>query len=859
MQLPKHLHTRDSSDLRSVEDLMLYWIGQGWAVIPLKGKIPLTSNGIKDATRDPATVKAWAETWPSANIGGSCANRLVVDVDTRSGGAWPEDLPTTRKHYSGRGDGGGHMIYSLTEAQRMLGIKSGNAVLGDGVDIKTGTNSYVVLPGSIHPDTGKRYTEGADPIVQAPDDLVERLRAAGNIEGADNVRSLLSSLLGNPPAEGGRNEWLARVAGHYAKAYRTTPDLYWTHLRLAGSLTSPPMDASEITKVGDSMWNKETSGHPERDFMETISEDSGWLAPGDYCLMTAGQEGTGDNSQVVPVEFAQFDLKLQGILRDPEDDSLTYDLQMLVKSDRSEVPIAIEGSEFGDPRSLRRKLASRGGVLTGTERLVHRTPDWAGKLHLYVKSQDAPVMNRASHLGWCVDEQGYLTLDGVIDRHGSRDYSTTKPAPELRNRGAVQQQYGTSADLATAQDALARVMTFHDEEVTAMFGSWWAANWAKHIIMRHSSMFPVMAIEAASGTGKTTGFFSMMIGLSGSTVGEGHYTMPTLRNALSSNYNGITWVDDLADPASVHEMIRVLTAGGSLTKMDSNHNPQHFHLVGSLVLSGESLEVRNQKAMRERVVLLSPAPPTGRTSQIPGREGKSQWLDITELRQELRAFGGPQALAGHFAQAVMAMEDEIEQMCVTVRQDLLDGRNSDRAFALLVGARVLEYLLDPQRRSPAKREGGTVYAQVKRLLAQESPETAKARLEAGDTRGLMFLGDNTLTSSVLPTYFAEHSTIDSEMRSPVGFLKRGEDGIEVWFSPNRLAEWWADRHRGRVEIRVESADALIAQAQQVRSGQPELVEWGVRARVGRGKDAPVRRFWRITGYPAEVIHHRSLG
>lgn len=858
MRLPNHLQLCSDGD---VFDRFKYWATLGWAVIPLAGKTPLTTHGVKDATRDPSILREWADRWPDANIGGSCKGRLVIDVDVRSGGVWPEDLPKTRRHISGRGDGGGHLIYALTDQQRVLGIKSGTSVLGDGIDIKTGTNSYVVLPGSLHPDTGQPYTESADPIVHAPDELIERIQTASrSSDSGGQVRSMLSSLLANPPSEGGRNVWLNKVAGHYAKAYRTQPDLYWTHLKLAGSMTSPPMDAPEVAKTGDWAWNAETSGHPERDFMDTLSEDSGWLAPGDYCLMTAGQEGKGDATVTVPVEFAQFDLKLQGVLRDPEDDSLTYDLLMLVKQTRQEVPIAITGEEFGDPRTLRKKLATHGGILTGTERLVHRTPDWAGKLHLYVRSQEAPTMIRADHLGWNDTERGFLTLDGVIDGNGPRDYAEVKPNPELRRRGVARQHYGTAATPEFAREALGRALTFQDEDTTAMFGAWWAASLVKHLVLHHSSLFPVMAIEAASGTGKTTGFFSTMVGLSGSTAGEGHYTMPTLRNALSVNRNAITWVDDLDDPRSVHEMLRVLTAGGSLTKMNSNHEPVFFHLVGSLILSGESLGVRDQKALRERVVLLEPTPPTHRTSIIPGREGQPQWADVVELRNELDEIGGPQALAGHYLQAVAAAELELDAMMLRMRGTAYGlGRHGDVTYALLVGARVLEYLLDPVGASLANEDGKEIYARVAAIMARDSSPARKARLDSGNVDGPVLEGDNTLTTEVLPAYFADNGDFDTLYRTRRGFLKEDDDGgIEVWFSPRGIAEWWRKEHGGVIDVRVASADALVAQARQLRERVPDEVDAQARARVGRGKTAPVRTFWKLSGDVAKAVYLRSL-
>ena len=287
MKLPDGLAHFKPEDAESVEQLMLYWVGQGWSVFPLapRSKEPYAgTNGVKDATNDPAQIAAWAKKWPDANIGGSCAGKLVIDVDPRNGGKMPDGLPPTRQHFSGRGDGGVHLIYSLTDLQR---IKSGSNVLGEGVDVKTGANSYVVVPGSIHPDTGRKYTADEQPVVFVSDDLLKRIRTAqaSGGEGGGEVRSMLSSLLRNPPAEGGRNEWLAKICGHYAKKFRSQPDLYWTQVWAANQLLSikgRPLDEAEVDKTAKSIWNTETSGHPERDFLETLREEAGWLVSGDY-------------------------------------------------------------------------------------------------------------------------------------------------------------------------------------------------------------------------------------------------------------------------------------------------------------------------------------------------------------------------------------------------------------------------------------------------------------------------------------------------------------------------------------------------------------------------------------------------
>src|ERR687888_69220 len=52
-------------------------------------KHPRTQHGLKDATRDEATIRRWWDMWPLANIGlvtGPASGLLVLDIDPRHGG-----------------------------------------------------------------------------------------------------------------------------------------------------------------------------------------------------------------------------------------------------------------------------------------------------------------------------------------------------------------------------------------------------------------------------------------------------------------------------------------------------------------------------------------------------------------------------------------------------------------------------------------------------------------------------------------------------------------------------------------------------------------------------------------------------
>lgn len=152
----------------------------GYEVLPLRGKAPAIKkahpdgdplqgkckgecgrdgHGVLDATTDPASITAWFTRYPWANIGGRVpAALMVLDVDPRHGGhdslaelvAQHGPLPDTRISYSGRGDGGRH--FWLVHP----GGKPSSKRLGPGLDVKTNAG-YVVLPPSIHPDSGQPY------------------------------------------------------------------------------------------------------------------------------------------------------------------------------------------------------------------------------------------------------------------------------------------------------------------------------------------------------------------------------------------------------------------------------------------------------------------------------------------------------------------------------------------------------------------------------------------------------------------------------------------------------------------------------------------------------------------------------
>lgn len=288
---------------RPMLDLALWYASQGVAVFPVKpkDKTPLIGAWQKKATCDETQIRDWWTQYPNANIGGHPgANQVVLDVDGPDHNDRDDapngfesldgrELPETFKCYTG--SGGEHHWFTLPDDGEEYKTTQTGAL--PGVDLR-GAKGYVVMPGSIHPN-GKPYRldvdgEPVDPrtldelpalrgISEAPGWLLDLLRGTSTgqpTKERGKTKETLQELLNNPPEEGQRNDWLTRVAGHYAHKYAQDRDKFDRCIADAGNKTTPPMDSDEVARVAESIW---TTEQDRRQFEFERLEKEGRLAP----------------------------------------------------------------------------------------------------------------------------------------------------------------------------------------------------------------------------------------------------------------------------------------------------------------------------------------------------------------------------------------------------------------------------------------------------------------------------------------------------------------------------------------------------------------------------------------------------
>jgi hypothetical protein len=165
-------HVDDGSTVQQTWAQM--YASNGVAVFPVKprGKAPITTHGLDDATTDTDRVRGWWQTTPDANVAINLqmADRWALDVDGPAAKAALDDLqraygklPDTYTVITGRPEGHGrHLIWQQPDdggpriRNGNLGRLAGEGFAGaEHLDVK-GDGGYVIAPPSVHA-SGRPY------------------------------------------------------------------------------------------------------------------------------------------------------------------------------------------------------------------------------------------------------------------------------------------------------------------------------------------------------------------------------------------------------------------------------------------------------------------------------------------------------------------------------------------------------------------------------------------------------------------------------------------------------------------------------------------------------------------------------
>lgn len=213
----------------------------GFRVIPVNGKIPLTTHGAHDGSSDKQTITEWWQRWPTANIGLTLDGLVAVDIDPRNGGAvehLPHPLPTTCTAKTG--GGGLHYLYRARVGTNYPGK------FCKGIDLKAGAGAYIVVAPSVHASgIAYEWIDKSAPWEMPPSIAPEWLAQAPRSTHAAPAEGMIP--------EGGRNNHLASLAGRLRKNGMDVQQIEIA-LRLANAnRCNPPLPEDEVAAIAKSI------------------------------------------------------------------------------------------------------------------------------------------------------------------------------------------------------------------------------------------------------------------------------------------------------------------------------------------------------------------------------------------------------------------------------------------------------------------------------------------------------------------------------------------------------------------------------------------------------------------------------
>ncbi len=282
----------NDNEPRALRAALWYARERGWAVLPVVwpteddgktvcscgkkdcgsiGKHPLSKSGVKDASKDEATIRGWFDKWPEANIGiatGIVSGIWVVDVDPRhEGDETMRDLEKAHGKlpftpYCITGSKGAHYFFRIPTDV----VVASRANVAPGIDVR-GEGGYVVAAPSLHA-SGNRYEWELDSRPEAvlanaaPSWLLDLAvgrgpaKAPGKDASGANVKPPAAALP-DQIREGGRDNAMTSFAGTMRRR-GASAEAILAALRVENSQKCvPPLSESDLQRIAWSVAKKE--------------------------------------------------------------------------------------------------------------------------------------------------------------------------------------------------------------------------------------------------------------------------------------------------------------------------------------------------------------------------------------------------------------------------------------------------------------------------------------------------------------------------------------------------------------------------------------------------------------------------
>jgi hypothetical protein len=244
----------DQVHANPITQTALDYAARGIPVFPLKGKVPLTKHGFKDASADPGEVVRMFD--PEVNATGigmpTGSVYIVVDKDGASEEArriW-SSLPPTLEVATARG------IHRYYRAPEGVAVKSRK--LAPDLDLKA-DGGYVLTPGSLHP-SGIRYAvveeTKAYGVAELPAHLLEAETAGRPANSGPGNYSPRFIDDGAPIPDGSRNKTLASIAGGLHDGTRNLDQLSSDLMAVNLQRCQPPLESVEVERIAASIHRK---------------------------------------------------------------------------------------------------------------------------------------------------------------------------------------------------------------------------------------------------------------------------------------------------------------------------------------------------------------------------------------------------------------------------------------------------------------------------------------------------------------------------------------------------------------------------------------------------------------------------